>query len=310
MKPKKKLISIIVPCFNEEKNIQPFLVKIKSIIDKNSSDYNFKLCFIDDGSTDNTWSNIINAKKKYKFIKPIKFIKNFGKEKALLCGLLENKNSDAIIFIDADLQHPPYLINKFIQHWRNGNLIVAGKRVKDNFNFLRNLGSNLFYLLLNKVTNFKIEPLSTDYRLIDKKVINVLSNISENVTFMRGMIDWTGFKVKYINFESDDRISGKSSYNFRYLFSLAMNSFTSFSLFPLRLIGYLGIISFFISIMSIIIYLLSLKFLSIEINIQTLGIMILLLIFSIVFIGMGLLALYIGNIHTEILKRPRYIIDE
>ena len=116
MKHKKKLISIIVPCFNEEKNIQPFLLKIKSIINKNSADYNFNLCFIDDGSTDNTWINIINAKKKYKFIKPIKFIKNFGKEKALLCGLLENKNSDAIIFIDDDLQHPPQKKKKFIQN--------------------------------------------------------------------------------------------------------------------------------------------------------------------------------------------------
>ena len=239
--------------------------------------------------------------KKYKFIKPIKFIKNFGKEKALLCGLLENKNSDAIIFIDADLQHPPHLINKFIQHWKNGNLIVAGKRVKDNFNIFRNLGSNLFYLLLNMVTNFKIEPLSTDFRIIDKKVIKVLSNVSRKCNFyMRGMIDWTGFKVKYINFESNERISGSSSYNFRYLFSLAMNSFTSFSLFPLRLIGYFGIFSFFASILSLIIYLFSIKFLSNEINMQILSAISLLFIFSIVFIGMGLLALYIGNIHTEI----------
>ena len=187
---------------------------------------------------------------------------------------------------------------------------MAGKRVKDNFNIFRNLGSNLFYLLLNMVTNFKIEPLSTDFRIIDKKVIKVLSNVSENVTFMRGMIDWTGFKVKYINFESNERISGKSSYNFRYLFSLAMNSLQVFLFFPLRLIGYFGIFSFFASILSLIIYLFSIKFLSNEINMQILSAISLLFIFSIVFIGMGLLALYIGNIHTEILKRPRYIIDE
>ena len=304
-----KKICIAIPCYNEEKNIKLIFNEINKVV-KNIKNIKFNYLFIDDASEDSTWEEIRKLSKVYKSIKAHRFTNNRGKEIALFSSIYENNNYDALIFIDADLQHPPYIIKKLIKEWQNGFKIVSGRRIKDKFSLIRNLGSSFFYFLLNKFSEIKMKSYSTDFRLIDKDVINYLKDFKENISFMRGMIDLTGFEIKYVDFSSDKRDFGSSKFSFRYLFSLATSSFINFSLFPLRIVGYLGIIISISSFIFLTYFLISIYLLDNDFNIVVFLFLISYIFIGLIFASLGLIALYIGNIHREVLRRPRYLIED
>ncbi len=305
----KKKVCIVIPCFNESENINLIFNETNKII-KSIKNIDFSYLFVDDSSKDDTWDLIKILAKKNKNVNGHKFLTNHGKEIALYSAIKEIKNVDAIIFMDADLQHPPKVISQFIKEWQSGYLVVCGKRIKDEFSKFRNLGSKLFYYLLNNFGEIKMQSYSTDFRLIDKKVINYLKEFKENISFMRGLIDLLGFETKYIDFKSSNRHYGNSKFSFRYLFSLATSSFINFSLFPLRIVGYIGLLVSTLSLFFLFFYSIFFFIGSYEFDLVIFLFLLSFIFMGLIFSSLGLIALYIGNIHRETLGRPTYLIDK
>jgi polyisoprenyl-phosphate glycosyltransferase len=307
-----KLISIVVPAYNEEKNIPLLYQKIIAIFDMLKNNYAYEIIFVNDGSVDSTINELEKISKENEAVKYIDFSRNFGKEIATSAGI-HHCSGDACILIDADLQHPIELIPRFIQKWEQGYEVIVGVRKKSKSDsWIKKIGSKLFYNIMDSIAEVKIVSGSTDFRLIDRKVIDEFNRFSETKRLTRGLIDWLGFKKDYIYFEANDRINGIASYSFRKLVNLALTSFTSLSLFPLKLTGYFGI---FITLLSSIIgfyillgkYFFNWPFASTFSDAENLAIFIVFLV-GIILMSIGLLALYIANIQREVINRPLYVI--
>ena len=308
----KKLVSLIVPVYNEEQNIEPMYEACKNAM-KTIPAYNWELIFINDGSKDNSFATLSKIALKDKSVKALDFSRNFGKEVALTAGIQNcSDDADAAIFMDADLQHPPELIPQFIEKWEQGADIVASiRKATKKKAFIKDIGSKIFYSIMNKNADSPLTQNATDFKLIDKKVISVLQKFTEHNRMFRGLIDWLGFKTEYIEFVAPERIHGAATYSLIKLTRLAVNSITSFSLFPLRVTGYFGILIFAVSfillcVMSVFKFILqSPMFTSIAfvIVLNT-------LILGIVLMALGLIALYIGQIRDEVVNRPLYVVRE
>lgn len=303
----KKLISILIPTYNEEKNVHLLYRELKEIVD--NKNYDFEILFVDDGSSDNTVKELEILASKDLRVKVIELSRNFGKEIALTAGIHEI-NSDALIIMDADLQHPPRLIPDFIKKWEEGYEIVATKRLEIiNRSFIKKLGSKIFYKIINKLSDTKMISGTTDFRLLDKIVVEQLKRFTERNRLVRGLIDWMGFKKTYIEFTAPDRIHGEAGYTIYKLFRLAIDSFTSFSLFPLKIAGYLGVL---ISVIfgTLLGWMLIDKYILMQKTFSSISYVIVANTFfiGIVLMAVGMLALYIGYIHIEVVNRPLFII--
>lgn len=308
---KKNKIAIIVPAYNEEDNLRIFFKETNEII-QNLEDYTWEFIFIDDGSDDSTWRIIDEMSNFHKSVRGVRLSRNFGKELALTAGVLESTEElDAVILMDADLQHPPSAIPQLVQQWESGHQIVTTQRKSIRYSMWRKIGSNFFYFMLNNFSKLNIQQKATDFRLLDQQVVKVIKDFPERNRFFRGIIDWVGFKKTSITFDSPDRTGGKSTFSFNGLFNLAVNSFTSFSLMPLRVTGYLGVAVTTIS---------GILFLYMVISHLVLGLTLFTklayfvvfntLLFGIVLVALGLIAWYIGSIHTEVSSRPLYIVQD
>jgi len=310
MDTRTRTVVIIVPAHNESTNLKKFLIKVHDVV-QDLKNYVWEFVFVDDGSNDDTWHTIEEMSHENLRVKGICLSRNFGKEMAMTAGIEVIDNPDAVIFMDADLQHPPAAIPQLIRQWELGFQIVTARRKSIQYSVLREAGSNLFYFMLNRFSKLDIQSKATDFRLLDNQVLQVLQTFPERNRFFRGIIDWMGFKKTSIEFNAPTRTSGESTFSVKALFSLAINSFTSFSLMPLRLTGYLGLAVTTIS---------SLLFLYMVIAHLVLGITLFTplayfvvfntLLFGIVLAALGMIALYIGNIHTEVVGRPLYIIQD
>lgn len=301
--------TIVVPCFNEENNVEKF-VKITKLLLQDK--YNYKILFIDDGSKDKTWANIENLKKNFSFINAIKLSKNFGKENALSCGLENIKDEDFLISIDADLQHPIEKIEEMIELWKKGNKVVATYKVNNTEKYYREIGSKLFYYIIKRHTDLSILAKTTDFILIDKEVVKKFNSITEVNKQFRTLVSWLGYKQINIPIQINERTSDKSKYNFISLFQLAVNNFTSFSLFPIKLIGWIGLFMTFFTIILLLIMLLDNIFLSnqLKINIQSIFLIIQILLTGVLLSSIAFLGLYISKILNNTNNRPSYIIEK
>lgn len=309
-----KLITIIIPAYNEEKNIALIYGELKKVYEVLKDKYIFETFFVNDGSRDGTFSEIEKLSVPDQNIKYIDFSRNFGKEIALTAAL-NNCQGDACIMIDADLQHPVELIPEFIKRWEKGFEVVIGIRKKNkNVNWLKKLGSRIFYRLISRITAVEVIPNATDFRLLDRKVINEFNRFTETNRMTRALIDWLGFKRDFIYFDAKKRVNGDVSYSFWKLFKLALNGFVSLSFLPLKLAGSLGIVITFISGVAgfyILLgkYFFHTRFASTFSDSENLAILILFLV-GIVLISIGLMAIYIASIHSEVIKRPIYIMSK
>lgn len=309
--PKHKLISIIIPIFNEEKNIIPISEQISNVFGS-LTPYQYEIVFINDGSWDQSAKIIENIASKNRNIKYIEFSRNFGKEIATTAGI-HIAGGDAAVIIDADLQHPPELIPEFIKKWEEGSDIVIGVRERScSDSIVKKIGSKWFYRIANKICDIHFKSQETDFRLISRKVIDSFNDFTERNRITRGLIDWMGFKTDYISFQAKQRANGKAGYSNIKLFRLALSTFISHSLFPLKLAGYLGIfITFFSGAFGIFIFFEKYIF-SDSLNLHFSGpailAVIILFLTGIILSCLGLVALYIANIHNEVINRPIYIV--
>ncbi len=308
-----KTISVIVPIHNEAEGIKSFLDKNLLPAIAEIKGYNTEIIFVDDGSSDNTLKILQDYADKKASVKVVALSRNFGKEAALSAGMKVAKG-DAVIAIDADGQQPPELISDFIKKWEAGAEIVTG--VRDHYTrhgLIQKLGSKLFYFLLRKMGNKYTVPGSTDFRLIDRVVVDEFNQLSEHNRITRGLIDWLGFKQEYIKYTYGVRMAGKPSYSLKKLFRLAMDSFISMSITPLIALGYLGAIITFLSGCLGLFCIINQYILGDPLHLYWNGavqmtIFITFLI-GIVLISQATIALYISHIHAETQGRPLYIID-
>ncbi|HTW96951.1 MAG TPA: glycosyltransferase family 2 protein, partial [Candidatus Methylomirabilis sp.] len=294
----KKLISLLVPVYNEEKNIKLFYQTLAAVLAR-VIDFDWEIIFVNDGSTDQSAEiieRLIGADQRIKYLE---FSRNFGKELATTAGL-NNANGAAAIMIDADLQHPVELIPELIAKWQNGAEVVIGVRnTNRGAGLIKKIGSNLFYKIINRIADIKITPQATDFRLLDRAVIDEFNRFTENNRMTRALIDWLGFKREYVYFDANERADGRAKYGFWKLCKLAVSSFISLSLLPLKLAGYLGVaIVFFSGLLGLYVllgkYFFHLAFASSFSGTAQLGILIIFLV-GIILMSLGLIALYIAN---------------
>lgn len=308
----KKLISVVVPSFNEEENIAWFNGQLADVL-KNSS-YNFEVIYVNDGSSDNTLNELKALAEQEKSVTYISFSRNFGKEAATTAGIHAAKG-DAVIMLDSDGQHPPKLIPDMINLWEAGAQVVIGVR-KSNVGegFIKKYGSKFFYKILNSLTNNNTVPGSTDFRLIDRRVATEFNRFTERGRITRGLIDWLGFKREYFYFEAPERHAGTAAYSVGKLVKLAFHAFVSQSTKPLQAVGLLGLFVMALSFFTGIAVLLEKFAFNDSLGLAISGTAILAIFLSflvgLVLACQGLLALYVESIHNETQNRPLYIIDE
>lgn len=304
----KKTISIIVPVHNEEKNVHPFFDECKKAVA--ALPYRFEYIFVDDGSSDNSAQELAALAKAHSEVSVIELSRNFGKEAATTAGI-HHARGDALICIDADLQHPPQLIGDFIKKWEQGAEVVLGIRTESKSDFwFRRFGSRMFYRIMNRISETKLIPHETDFRLIDRQVAEAFGELSEHNRMTRSLIDWLGFRRDYIYFEARERLRGTPSYSTFKLVQLAVSSFISHSLLPLRLAGYVGVATTLLAGALGLIMLLDRYVFDWGLHFSGSAMLADLILFlvGVMLSCVGLLAFYIGHIHTETQNRPLYVV--
>lgn len=307
-----KKISIIIPSYNEEKNISLIYQAICDEWKKGLTDnYDLELIFVDDGSQDNSVKEISKLMKKDNRVKLLEFSRNFGKEIATTAGI-NYCTGDACIMMDADLQHPINILPEFIHRWESEGIevLIGVRKSSKSDSFVKRWGGVIFYKIMRMISDVPIVPQATDYRLLDRQVIDAFNKMTERSRLTRGLIDWLGFKRRLLYFEADERIEGKASYSTFKLFKLAITSIISLSLFPLRVASYLGVGIIFVSGILGIFMLLDRFLFNWEFNFSGTAILadIILFLIGVVLIALGLLAFYIGSIYKETQGRPMYIV--
>ncbi|MFU2210876.1 glycosyltransferase family 2 protein [Solidesulfovibrio sp. C21] len=300
-------ISLVVPVYNEGKGLCALRDSVVAVMD--GLPYDWDCLFVDDGSRDGSWAVIESLADADPRFKGLMFSRNFGKEMALTAGVEASINADAVICLDADLQHPPEVIPELIAKWEEGYDIVATIREKvADYTLVKKIGSKGFYWFMRRFTDLDLPPNSTDFRLLDKKVVRTLAKFTEGSRMFRGIIDWMGYKKTYISFCAPARSQGEPAYSVKKLFNLAINSFTSFSLVPLRLTGYLGLGIMAVTLPLLVLMVLANWFIGANITPIAFFTVFNTLLIGVVLCALGMMSLYIGHIHTEVVNRPLYIV--
>lgn len=302
-----KSITIIGPCYNEEDNLDEYIGRITKVLGKLNLEY--KIILVDDGSKDKTWQKILENSKKNKKIYGIKFTKNFGHQSAIMAGI-NSADSDYVFFSDVDLQDPPELLEKMYYEILTKKInIVFGKRLNNNENFFKKYTSILFYKFFNLLSDTKIHEQTSDFLLMDKKVLKELKKVREKDIFLRGLIPWFGFNSTYLEFQREKRNKGNSGWSFKKMIDFSLTAFLSFSNFPMRLSFYLSLISIiiFLSLSVFAIY----SYLSTSVVRGWTSLFLVIAFFNtIIFLILGIMGEYIGRTYINIKEKPLYIIDQ
>lgn len=305
----KKLISIIVPCYNEEEGLDLFYLELKKVI-SNINSYDFEIIFIDDGSKDKTKEKIFDLSKIDSSIKYITFSRNFGKEAAMLSGL-KNSTGDLVVIMDADLQHPPSLLIEMIEGIEEGYDSVATKRRNRNGEpVIRSYFARMFYKIINKTSKVSITEAATDYRLMNRKMVNSVLSLSEYHRFTKGIFEWVGFKTKWIEIDNVERVAGKTTWSFWGLFTYAIEGIVSFSVAPLKIASILGTIISSTSFIYAIYIILRTLLLGKDVPGYASLLCIILFMGGIQLISIGIIGEYLSRTYLEVKNRPHYITDK
>jgi dolichol-phosphate mannosyltransferase len=306
-----KRICVIIPCYNEQENLLYVNQKLQKIFKASLCiKYSFRILFVNDGSTDETLEEIKKLCEKNSNIDFISFSRNFGHQQAIKAGI-DHVYADAVITMDADLQHPPEFIPEFIKFWEKGyDVINSRNSYIKNQSLFKKITSKSFYTLINLLSHVKIESGTADFRLIDKKVLEQLRKLNEQNLFLRGIIPWLGFKQFTIEYSPEERKFGQTKYTLKKMFSLALAGITSFSIKPLRISIIFGLILSFLAIVYMIYALYIGLFTEKAIEGWTSVIVSVLFIGGLQLLMLGIIGEYLGKLFLENKKRPNYIIDQ
>jgi polyisoprenyl-phosphate glycosyltransferase len=304
----KPVFSIIAPIFNEQESLPELYRRISAIMD--STGETWEILMVNDGSTDRSEALIRELAGQDGRVRPVLFARNFGHQIAVTAGL-DYSRGQAVIIIDADLQDPPELILEMIAKWREGyEVVYAVRSEREGESWFKTFTASFFYRLIYRITDVKI-PLDTgDFRLIDRKVVDVLNHMRERHRFLRGMSAWVGFKQTGVTYRRAARFAGETKYPFRKMFRLAINAITGFSYFPLQMATFMGFIAAAISILAIPLVIILRLVSSQELLGQATTLIAVLFIGGVQLISLGILGEYIGRIYDEVKGRPLYIVSE
>lgn len=301
-----KKISIVIPAYNEEENLTQIRLAVDEVF-KTLSGYSYEIIFVNDGSRDNTQAILEQLAGKFTEVKFIEFSRNFGHQNAVKAGL-DFADGNCVISMDGDMQHPPEMIPQLIQKWEEGfDIVYTIRKYSKNISYFKRKTSDFFYHLLSSLSDVELEKGSSDFRLMDASVVDVVRSSGESDIFLRGLVKWVGFKQYSIPFVAADRFAGSSKYSLGRMIKFAFTGITAFSVKPLYLAAYLG---FFFSLLPLlyipyVVY----SFLN---NSEISGWAS--LIMTVVFFGgvqliiLGILGIYMGKIFKQIKDRPIYII--
>ncbi|MBU6383011.1 MAG: glycosyltransferase family 2 protein [Verrucomicrobia bacterium] len=305
----KKLISIILPIFNEEENIRPIYNALKSLLEPLEHRYDFELIFVNDGSVDQSWPILRELAHRDKTVRVVSFSRNFGHQMALTAGY-DLAKGDALITMDADGQDPPKLILDMLSKWEEGVQIVYARRIDRKDSFLKQVTAKVYYRFLDVVSDVKIPRNVGDFRLIDRKVLNTLNQCREKARYIRGMVAWTGFSHAMIDFSRTNRTAGSTGYTWKKMFRLAFDGMTSFSMFPLKLAAYVGV---FVIVTGLLMF----AYICWDTLLYQVNYPLFKWLVTVVYIFMGVqfillwfLGEYIGRIHDQQKGRPLYVIAD
>ena len=306
-----KKISLVIPMYYEEKVANKCYEKVSNVLKSLEDKYDHEIIFVNDGSKDKTLDILEEIAKKDTKVKIISFSRNFGHQAAVTAGLKE-VTGDALVIIDADLQDPPELIPEMLELWEQGNEVIYGKRkTRKGESAFKLLTAKMFYKTLNALSDVEIPKDTGDFRLVDRKVVDVVNNLPEHNKFLRGLFSWVGFKQKAYEYERQERFAGETKYPLKKMLKLASDGIISFSNKPIKMVGALGIISIIISVIILIYALISYIFKLNELSAGWTSLMVAITFFA----GVQLLSLwviseYIGRIYDEAKGRPQYIVDK
>lgn len=300
------LLSVIVPAYNEEQNIPLAAETIAKILKDENILY--EILFINDGSRDNTWQAIEKAHQENSNVRGVSFSKNFGKESAIFAGL-SHANGDAVVVIDCDLQHPPEKIVEMYRLWEQGIEIVEGvKEDRGKESVMHGFAAKCFYKIISRAVKIDMSRAS-DFKLLDRRAVDVLLTMRERHAFFRALSSWIGFKTAEVSYCVNERLMGETKWSTRALIKYAITNISSFSSFPLQFITILG---FIVLIMSVILGGIALY--QKAINVAAVGfttvIVVMLFIGSTIMISLGIIGYYISKIYEEIKDRPRFIVSK
>ena len=305
-----KKVSVVVPMYYEEEVAHECYNRLSNAL-KNIQNYEYEIVFVNDGSKDKTLEILEEIAKQDKNVKIVSFARNFGHQVAVTAGI-KYVTGDAIVIIDADLQDPPELIPDMLKLWEEGYEVIYGKRKsRDGESKFKLLTAKMFYKTLNSLSDVEIPKDTGDFRLVDKKVIDVVNSMPEHNKFLRGLFSWVGFKQKAFEYERKERFAGETKYPLKKMLKLASDGIISFSSKPLKLVGGLGLITILISIAILIYSLISYAF---NLNHLTPGwtsIMVTITLFSgVQLLSIWIMSEYIARIYDETKNRPQYIVDK
>ncbi len=307
MKGEICLLSVVIPSYNEEGNVVNTADVVSQLLEDNGIDY--ELVFVNDGSTDKTWEIINGLAMSRDHIVGVNFSRNFGKESAIFAGL-ETAKGDACVLLDCDLQFPPEVIIEMYNIWKNNDVdVVEGrKKSRGKENFLYKAFSLMFYKMINSSSGLDMRAAS-DFKLMDRAVVDSLNAMPERLTFFRAMSSWVGYKTEQVYFDVREREVGDSKWTLRSLIKFALNNITSFTSAPLQIVTVCGIITFLISVIMGINTLYNKFWGDASAGFSTV-IILQLFTSSIIMFSLGIIGFYISKIYEEIKQRPRYIIKQ
>ena len=299
------MLSVILPSYNEEKMIAVATSRMAEILGGAGIDY--ELVFVDDGSRDGTWAEIRRCAEADSHVVGVHFSRNFGKESAMFAGL-ETAKGDCVVVIDCDLQHPPEKIVEMYRLWEQGYEVVEGiKADRGEESGLHKFAANSFYGIISKLTGMDMAS-SSDFKLLDRKVVDTLNSLPERNVFFRALSFWVGFKKAEVSYCVQDRTVGESKWSTKSLIKYAITNITSFSSVPLHMVTVMGIVTLIVAVVFGVISLVQ-KIMGIAQPGFTTVILLLLLIGSFLMISLGIIGYYLARIYDEIKGRPRYIIS-
>lgn len=303
-----RTISVVVPIFNEALNVDKLYHAIDDVF--SGLKHSYELILVNDGSSDDSETILDKYQRLHPHIRVLHLARNFGKEVALSAGL-HHASGDAAIMIDADLQHPPRYIPDFIKKWEQGADVVVGVRTQaSKEGHFHHIASVLYYKLLGLISEVPVVPHATDFRLLDRQVIDQFTQFTEHNRMLRGLIDWMGYQRDYVYFAADRRHAGKKTYSTRKLIKLAQNSVVSMSLVPLKLASWLGIITIATAGPLGAYMFIDKYFFNNHQHFTSASSLSVLVVFlvGIMLMSIGLVGIYIASIHSEVSNRPLYVI--
>lgn len=304
-----KKISILIPCYNEEASLPLLYNELVKLMNFHTN-YAWEVLMVNDGSKDRTLEVIKDLRKKDNRICYVDLSRNFGKEKAMLAGF-DYVTGDCMVIMDADLQHPPYIVNEMITKWEAGyDDVYAKRKSRGKEPWLRKQFSLLFYKILQKTTKIEILPNVGDFRLLDRKCIESLKQLRETERYTKGMYCWIGYKKTAVEFEQQDRQVGQSSWNFLSLLSLAIEGIVSFTTFPLKIATIVGVFTSLCAFIYMIYVIIKAILLGDPVSGFPTLLSVILFLGGIQLLALGIIGEYIGRIFHETKGRPVYIVRE